>query len=46
MLNWILGAVGGYLLHDALQPTIVGEVLDKLAAPPDLFVKPKDEGGV
>lgn len=45
MLNWIFGAIGGYLLHDAIQPTAVGEVLDKMAAPKDLFVTPKDEGG-
>lgn len=41
-MNWILGLVAGYIIHDAVQPTVVGEVLDKVSLPADLFVK-KDE---
>lgn len=39
MLNWFLGAIVGYIIHDAIQPTALGEVLDKVALPGDLFVK-------
>lgn len=34
----ILLVVVGYLIHDAIQPTVVGTVLDKLALPGDLLV--------
>ena len=27
----------GYIIHDALQPTIVGKVLDKVSLPGDLL---------
>lgn len=37
-MNWILGMIAGYIIHDAVQPTAVGEVLDKVALPADLFV--------
>lgn len=43
-MNWLLGAIVGYIIHDAVQPTVVGEVLDKLALPADLLVQPKSEG--
>ena len=44
-MNWILGLIAGYIIHDAVQPTIVGEVLDKVALPADLFVSsPEQEG--
>lgn len=33
----ILLVVVGYLIHDAVQPTVVGTVLDKLALPGDLL---------
>lgn len=38
MFKVFLGALLGYIVHDAVQPTIVGEVLDKLALPEDLLV--------
>lgn len=38
-MNILLGMLLGYIVHDAVQPTPVGEVLDKLALPDDLFVK-------
>lgn len=38
-LNLIIGMLVGYIIHDAVQPTVVGEVLDKVALPADLFVK-------
>lgn len=38
MFKVFLGALFGYIIHDAVQPTVVGEVLDKLALPEDLFV--------
>lgn len=37
MFNVFLGALFGYIIHDAVQPTAVGKVLDKLALPEDLF---------
>lgn len=43
-MNWLLGAIVGYIIHDAVQPTVVGEVLDKLALPADLLVQPKSKG--
>lgn len=36
-MDYLLGALIGYLIHDAVQPTIVGEVLDKIALPADLI---------
>lgn len=39
-MNLLLGALFGYIIHDALQPTAVGQVLDKAALPADLFVSP------
>lgn len=42
-MNWLLGAIVGYCLHDALQPTAVGQVLDNLALPADTFVKQEEE---
>lgn len=38
MFKIFLGALFGYIVHDAVQPTVVGEVLDKLALPKDLLV--------
>lgn len=38
-MNWILGMVLGYIVHDAVKPTVVGQTLDKLALPADLFTK-------
>lgn len=37
-MNILLALIAGYCIHDALQPTPVGQVLDKLALPADLFV--------
>lgn len=37
-MNYLLGAVLGYLIHDAVQPTAVGKVLDKISLPADLIV--------
>lgn len=36
-MNYILGMLLGYIVHDAVQPTPVGRVLDKMALPADLF---------
>lgn len=44
-MDYLLGALIGYLIHDAVQPTIVGEVLDKIALPADLISsKGKSDG--
>lgn len=40
-MDYLLGALLGYIIHDALQPTPVGAVLDKLALPADLIVSEK-----
>lgn len=37
-MNWLLGAIVGYIIHDAVQPTIIGEVLDKVSLPADLLI--------
>lgn len=36
-MNIIIGLIMGYIVHDAVQPTAVGKVLDKVALPADLF---------
>lgn len=38
-MNYLLGMVLGYIIHDAVQPTAVGAVLDKVSLPSDLFIK-------
>lgn len=38
MWNVLSGLLLGYIIHDAVQPTAVGKVLDKVALPSDLFV--------
>lgn len=45
-MNYLLGMLLGYIVHDAVQPTAVGQVLDKVALPSDLFVTPPDTGEV
>lgn len=42
-MNWILGVLAGYIIHDAVQPTRVGKVLDKVSLPADLLVKKESE---
>lgn len=42
-MNAILWLITGYLVHDAVQPTVVGKTLDKIALPSDLFVKKEDD---
>lgn len=37
-MNWILGMVVGYIVHDAVQPTAVGQILDKVSLPANLIV--------
>lgn len=37
-MNWFLGMLFGYVIHDAVQPTVVGKVLDKVSLPSDLIV--------
>lgn len=40
-MNAIIWLTLGYVIHDALQPTVVGEVLDKVSLPADLLVGEK-----
>lgn len=44
-MNYLLGMVLGYIIHDAVQPTVVGQVLDKVALPADLLVSETDQRG-
>lgn len=37
-MNLIIGMLFGYIIHDAVQPTAVGKVLDKVALPSDLII--------
>lgn len=41
-MNFVIGAVFGYIIHDALQPTSVGKVLDKVSLPADLFTNKEE----
>lgn len=43
-MNLLIGILFGYVIHDAVQPTAVGKVLDKVALPADLFSKTKETG--
>lgn len=43
MWNVLSGLLLGYIIHDAVQPTVVGQVLDKISLPADLLVKPDGE---
>lgn len=36
-MNLIIGIIFGYVIHDAVQPTVVGKVLDKVSLPADLL---------
>lgn len=42
-MNQLLMLILGYIVHDAVQPTAVGEVLDKVSLPNDLFVGGENE---
>lgn len=42
-MNEILFLIFGYIIHDAIQPTAVGKVLNKIALPGDLIVGHADE---
>lgn len=41
-MNYLLGMLLGYIIHDAVQPTAVGQVLDKVSLPADLFTGSKE----
>lgn len=41
-MHLILRMLIGYIIHDAVQPTMVGQVLDEISLPADLLV-PHDE---
>lgn len=43
-MNLLIGMILGYIVHDAVQPTAVGKVLDKVSLPADLLAsKDNDE---
>lgn len=47
-MNGIMNIILGYIIHDAIQPTVVGQVLDKVSLPADLIVSadaPSDTTG-
>lgn len=44
-MNYLLGMLLGYIVHDAVQPTAVGQVLDKLALPADLLTSTEEAQG-
>lgn len=39
-MNYLFGVLLGYIAHDAIKPTAIGKVLDKVSLPSDLIVKP------
>lgn len=42
-MDYLLGMIVGYIVHDALQPTAVGKVLDKVSLPADLLITPEEK---
>lgn len=42
-MNWLLGMFLGYIVHDAVKPTVVGKVLDKVSLPSDLIIASQEE---
>lgn len=42
-MNYLLGMLFGYIIHDAVQPTVVGQVLDKVSLPADLLTSSKED---
>lgn len=42
-MKYILGMLFGYVIHDAVQQTSIGEVLDKVSLPSDLFVSKEED---
>lgn len=43
-MNLLIGMILGYIVHDAVQPTAVGKVLDKMSLPANLLTdEPSDE---
>lgn len=43
-MNLLIGMILGYIVHDAVQPTAVGKVLDKVSLPANLLTdEPSDE---
>lgn len=38
-MNYLLGMLFGYIIHDALKPTAVGKILNEVSFPADMFVK-------
>lgn len=45
-MNYLLGMVLGYIIHDAVQPTAIGTVLDKISLPADLIKEPSPDAKV
>lgn len=39
-MNYLFGVLFGYIVHDAIKPTAIGKVLDRVSLPSDLIVKP------
>lgn len=35
----LIGLIFGYIIHDAVQPTAGGQLLDKMSLPSDFLVK-------
>lgn len=42
-MNYLLGMLFGYIIHDAIQPTTIGQVLDKVSLPADLLTSSKGD---
>lgn len=43
-MNYLLGMLLGYIVHDAIQPTQVGKILDKMSLPANLLVSDGSSG--
>lgn len=41
-MNKLFWLILGYIVHDAVQPTAIGEILDKVSLPSDLLTDNKE----
>lgn len=38
-MNYLLGILLGYIIHDALEPTAVGKILNEVSFPANTFAR-------
>lgn len=45
-MKYLLGMLFGYIVHDAIQPTAIGQALDKFSLPADSFTNSEGDTNV